>query len=157
MTYERAEFPDIDVLSPDAILDDVSLKLRDAGLSPEFVAHTLDVPLARVRSLRHSTPATFADEKLQSEVQKLASAALRQAFRILEFGTSEQKLTIVKSVLSGVVRTASTGRNDEQDEMRTAFAAMLNAMTAVPRPNPRELVEINEGVVPRDVEGETTL
>lgn len=117
-------------------LDNVAAKLADAGLSPEFISHTVDLPLTHVRQIvaakrRLSVP-TDLDEKITNEVNKLALACLRQAFLTVEFGPAEPRNAIVKTMLGGLVRQVAGGQSSEMEEMRVAFTEVLSEMTNIP-------------------------
>lgn len=121
------------ITDPDAppLEEQVVMRLADSGLSPEIISYSVGLPITRVRSLivkRRPGPVPLIDEKLAEDVRKLAAAALREAHTFLEFGTTETKLTIIKSMLSGLSRHVTTSSSSEAEEARVEFEAMLVEM-----------------------------
>lgn len=124
-------FDDLDDLPETPWQETAALKLADAGLSPEIIAYAIDEPVSRVRALtikRRPTPVPLIDEKLADGVRKLADAALREAHLILEFGPTEQKMTVIKAMLSGLSRHVATSSSGEAEEARSEFEAILVEM-----------------------------
>lgn len=124
-------------LLDDDTQDQIAERLADAGLSPEFISHVTEAPLQRVRGIvatrrTRTYTASEADEKITNEVQRLAMACLKQAFLTVEFGPSEPRNQIVKTMLSGMVRSVTAGQSSETEEMRVALTALFSDMTDVP-------------------------
>lgn len=106
----------------------VATKLADAGLSPEIISYAVDLPIAHVRTVivrRRTGPVPLIDETLADGVRKLASAALREAHRILEFGPTPQKMVVIRSMLGGLSRHVTAGNSSEEQQARTEFEAFL--------------------------------
>lgn len=131
-------------------LSGVAAKLADAGLSPEFISHTIDLPLAHVKQIvltrrRHPAPApSELDEKITNEVNRLALACLKQAFLTVEFGPAEPRNAIVKTMVGGMVRAVTSGQSSETEEMRIAFTALLADMSSV---TPQQQVVTEKDVI----------
>lgn len=121
------------------LLDDVAAKLADAGLSPEFISHAVDLPLGHARQIvltrrKKATPVpSELDEKITNEVNKLAMACLRQAFLTVEFGPSGPRNDIVKAMITTMARGVASGQSSETEEMRVALTEILADMTTVPK------------------------
>lgn len=115
-------------------LDDVTSRLSDAGLSPEMIAYAVDLPLHRVKSIvvKRAVSESQLDEKITKEVGRLAQLALKQAFLMLEFGPTDQKLAIIKTVLGALARQATAGEASGAEEMRIAFETFVEDMKTVP-------------------------
>lgn len=134
--------PDMDEsLAPDiAIAENVHRnvvsKLYATGLSEELIAVAIDLPMGRVRtiirSLKAQPPAPVLDEQLAEGVRDLASACLRKARLMLEFGSPETKLAIIKPMLSGLSRHVAQSVGGEGEEARSAFESLLDRMRDVP-------------------------
>lgn len=130
--FTDAEMDDDNLTVPSTdIVEAVAYRLASAGLSPEVISFALDVPTAQVRGVilaRRPEPVPLLDEKLADGVRKLAAAALREAHLMLEFGPTEQKLAIIKPMLSGLSRHVTTSTSQETEEARGEFEAMLFEM-----------------------------
>lgn len=118
----------------DTVIDSVVERLADAGLSTEMIAYAVDSPTHHIRAVvRRTSPTGDAlDEKLTKEVSRLAQMALKEAFLILEFGPSEQKMSIIKSVVGGLTRQATAGETSGAEEIRVAFDQFLADQKDVP-------------------------
>lgn len=128
---EFESYDDLDELPETPWQESAAIKLADAGLSPEIVAYALDEPVHKIRGIvlrRRPAPVPLIDEKLADGVRKLADAALREAHLILEFGPTEQKMTIIKSMLGGLSRHVATSSSNDTEEARNEFQAMLMEM-----------------------------
>jgi hypothetical protein len=68
-----------------------------------------------------------------SKTNELADMALTEARRILEFGPSQQKIQIVRSVLGVLARQAAAGQDAVAMEMRLRMEALMSDMRAVPQ------------------------
>lgn len=125
------ELPDVRGM----VVDSVAERLAEAGLSTEIIAYATDTPLHHVRAIikRTSSTADKLDEKITKEVGRLAQMALKEAFLILEFGPSEQKMSIIKSVLGGLTRQATAGETSGTEEIRVAFDKLLAEAKDVPK------------------------
>jgi hypothetical protein len=132
---ESADFVTADL----DLIDDVAAKLADAGLSPEFISHTVDLPLNHVRQIvmtrrRRAAPSAIElDEKITNEVNRLAMACLRQAFLTVEFGPAAPRNDIVKAMVSTMARAVASGQSSEVEEMRGALTLLFSDMTNVPK------------------------
>lgn len=117
----------------DLDVDGVAARLSDTGLSAEMIAYATDLPLHRVKSIVvKKVGDSQLDEKITKEVGRLAQLALKQAFLMLEFGPTDQKLAIVKTVLSSLTRQATAGEASGTEEMRIAFESFVEDMKHVP-------------------------
>jgi len=63
----------------------------------------------------------------------LAELALNEATRILQFGPSQQKIQIIRSVLGVLARQAAAGQDAVASEMRLRMEALMSDMRAVPQ------------------------
>lgn len=114
---------------------DVITRLASAGLSADIIAYATETTPGQVRTIiaahtRQNTP--VLDEKMANEVRSLAAAAVRHAHLILEFGPSEHRLAIIKSMLSGLNRHIAQPGN-EQEEARSALEALFSDIRDVPQ------------------------
>lgn len=118
---------------------EVITNLHRAGLSTELIASSLKVPATTVKAIVvqiRNTPQTVLDEELAEEVRSLASMAVREAKLMLEFGTSDTRLSIVKSMLNGLSKHVASSVGGEQEEARQAFTRVLESMKVVPELEP---------------------
>lgn len=67
------------------------------------------------------------------KTNELAEIALNEARRILEFGPSQQKIQIIRSVLGVLARQAAAGQDAVASEMRLRMEALMSEMRAVPQ------------------------
>lgn len=144
---------DIDAL-PDSetMSEEVAVKLADAGLSPEIISYAVGLPISQIRTLivrKRPGPVPLIDEKLADGVRKLAAAALREAHTILEFGPTEQKMVVIKSMLGGLSRHVAATSSSEVDDQRTEWEAMLVEMRTEGIPE-RERIVTDDSIL--DVE-----
>lgn len=122
---------DVQQLAVNAVIE----RLADTGMSTEIIAYATDTPLHNVRAIvkRTTHTADKLDEKITKEVGRLAQLALKEAFLILEFGPSEQKMSIIKSVLGGLTKQATAGETSGTEEIRVAFDQLLADVKDVPK------------------------
>jgi hypothetical protein len=66
------------------------------------------------------------------ETQELATLALQEAKLILQYGPSQQKIQVVRSVLGVLARQAAAGQDAVASEMRTKIEALMLSMREVP-------------------------
>lgn len=66
------------------------------------------------------------------QTQELASLALKEAKLILEYGPSQQKIQVVRSVLGVLARQAAAGQDAVANEMRLKMEALMMSMREVP-------------------------
>ena len=66
------------------------------------------------------------------ETNDLVSLALKQAKLILEFGPSQQKIQVIRSVLGVIAKTAAAGQNSAASEMRAKMELLMSSMRDVP-------------------------
>lgn len=66
------------------------------------------------------------------QTQELASLALDQAKLILQYGPSQQKIQVVRSVLGVLARQAAAGQDAVASEMRVKMEALMTSMRDVP-------------------------
>lgn len=66
------------------------------------------------------------------QTQELATLALKEAKLILEFGPSQQKIQVVRSVLGVLARQAAAGQDAVASEMRVKMEALMMSMRDVP-------------------------
>jgi hypothetical protein len=66
------------------------------------------------------------------ETNELATLALREAKFILQFGPSQQKIQIVKSVLGVLARQAAAGQEAMASDMRHKMEVLMADMRNVP-------------------------
>lgn len=67
------------------------------------------------------------------KTNELAELALNEAHRILQFGPSQQKIQIIRSVLGVLARQAAAGQDAVAAEMRMRMEALMSDMRAVPQ------------------------
>lgn len=67
------------------------------------------------------------------ETNELATMALREAKLILQYGPSQQKIQVVKSVLGVLARQAAAGQDAMASEMRQRMEALMAEMREVPQ------------------------
>jgi hypothetical protein len=77
-------------------------------------------------------PPTSHDESYIRQTQELASLALTEAKNILQYGPSQQKIQVVKSVLGVLARQAAAGQDAVANEMRLRMEALMSSMRDVP-------------------------
>lgn len=119
--------------------EQVIANLHAAGLSKDLIASSLNLPATQVKTVilqLTNSPRPVLDEELAEDVRALASMAVREAKLILEFGTADAKMSVVKSMLSGLSRHVASSVGGEQEEARQAFTRVLEAMKVVPEMEP---------------------
>jgi Trm5-related predicted tRNA methylase len=67
------------------------------------------------------------------KTNELAELALNEARRILEFGPSQQKIQIIRSVLGVLARQAAAGQDAVATEMRLRMESLMSEMRNVPQ------------------------
>jgi hypothetical protein len=120
---------------PDTVLlDDVILKLEDIGLSSDLISFAIDVPKSKVHSVLTSVRRRPApeEEKLIEEMRRLAHLAIKEAFKILTYGPTEQRLSIIKSMLAPASKLIGSEGQGSTMEARLAFETMLSQLSNVP-------------------------
>lgn len=109
------------------------------GLDSSIIASALNVPVSVVESRRKTvTRLTPEDEDLANGIRRFAWRALREAEWIMEFGTTEAKLTLVRTVLPGVTRLLGKGGEGEEEESRAAVSRIFDSMRVDTRALPIE-------------------
>lgn len=113
-------------------------KLYAAGLSEELIAIAIDRPKSSVRSiivqLRAAPAEPVLDEHLAEDVRHLATLCLREAKLMVEFGSPETKLAIIKPMLTSLSRHVAQSVGGEGEEARSAFEQLLEGMKSdIPR------------------------
>ena len=78
------------------------------------------------------SPLPAHDESYIRQTQELAALALQEAKNILEYGPSQQKIQIVKSVLGVLARQAAAGQDAVANEMRLRMETLMASMRDVP-------------------------
>lgn len=110
--------------------------LRQLGISPEFLAAAANVPVSKVEQITtikvsHLAP---ADEDLAEKVRKLAELSIKEAFLIMEYGPTEQKMRVMSMVLGNASRLIGQPRGSSTEEVRQeldgVYAAMRQTGTA---------------------------
>lgn len=142
------------------VTESVIHRLAEAGMSANIISYALDMPESRVRGIvlaRRPEPIPLLDEKLADGVRKLASAALTEAHTILEFGPTEQKMVIIKAMLSGLSKHVTTTGTQDAEEARREYEAILFEMRTGGIPERDRIVREHDiiEVVERDAEPET--
>lgn len=97
-------------------LQDIIRRLDQLGLPTAAIAHATHQSEGTVTAtLSYSSPSPVSerDKEIANRFQDLQQLAMKEAERILLFGPSEQKLAIVRSVLS------TTGRNAKDPGVNT--------------------------------------
>lgn len=124
--------PDPSVALEANVERNVISKLITAGLSPELIAISLDRPVSSVRSiivsLKQTPPEPVLDERLAEDVRGLATLALREARLMIEFGSPEMKLAIIKPMLSSLAKHVAQSVGGEGEEARSALEELLTDM-----------------------------
>lgn len=93
---------------------EVVTKLRESGLSPDLIANALSIPLAQVRSILVTrSVATPEEQDIAAATRKLMMRGVRKAMVVLEQGTRQEQMMIIKSSLALAGRTLS--KVDESD------------------------------------------
>lgn len=105
---------------PDQILlPSVAQNLKRLGLSPDTIAHVTGAPRATIREIVRTRPTVPEEEELATQVRGLFTLAISQAHRILEWGPAEQRIAIIRSLLSGsAIRFAHSSGGDTQETRR---------------------------------------
>ena len=67
------------------------------------------------------------------KTNELAEIALREAKTILQFGPSQQKIQIIRSVLGVLARQAAAGQDAVAAEMRIKMELLMSDMRNVPQ------------------------
>jgi hypothetical protein len=80
----------------------------------------------------HEIPPPGSDESYIKQTQELAAMALQEAKNILQYGPSQQKIQVVKSVLGVLARQAAAGQDAVANEMRVKMEALMVSMRDVP-------------------------
>jgi hypothetical protein len=75
---------------------------------------------------------SLSDESYIAQTQELAAMALHEAKLILQFGPSQQKIQVVRSVLGVLARQAAAGQDAVANEMRTKMESLMASMRDVP-------------------------
>jgi hypothetical protein len=136
---------------PDTVpVDDVIGKLASLGLSPDVIAMTLEAPVSRVRSVlvTRTTHGPSPEEKqLAEEVRQLTHTALRQATLMLQFGHTDQKIAIIKSLLSNAGRLIGQESGGSTEEIRANLETLF---TETRRVKGSQVVITDDGAI--DVE-----
>jgi len=68
-----------------------------------------------------------------AKTNELAELALNEAKLILQFGPSNQKIQIIRSVLGVLARQAAAGQDAVSAEMRIKMEALMASMRDVPQ------------------------
>lgn len=116
----------------DNVHRNVIAKLAATGLSADLIAVAIDQPISQVRSvivqLKAEPPTPVLDEALADDVRSLAAICLREARLMVEFGSPETKLAVIKPMLSSLSRHVAQSVGGEGEEARSAFEDLLDRM-----------------------------
>ena len=105
--------------------DDVK-KLLSLGYSPLTISLSLSIPIDKVQSLAPEYP-IITDKELDSAMKVLAWRAWQEAMRMLDIGSPQMKMHIIKSVFARTMSLASPlGQKD--DAFADAFTKLLARM-----------------------------
>lgn len=107
--------------------------LSRVGLRPETIASALDLPVSRVRTTitRHVLPPE--EEQLAAKIRGLYLLAIQEAHKTLEFGPTEQKMMIIKSLLGGNAIRFASASGGRGEEMRQELDELFAEVRTVPK------------------------
>lgn len=143
--------------NPDVIqIDELVGKLADLGLPVSSIAQSTGVSEDRVEAVvtYHRPNRTPEETELVNDLRRLTHKVVRKAEMILEFGPTEQKLAIIKSVLGSAARTAAAEPAGGHDELKIKFEELMQEVRdvpEVPQPQPHALPQLT--FVPGDMRG----
>lgn len=111
-------------------LEDAVTQLGDMGLSAEFIASVFELPSEKIISIlsvrrRVLTP---EDSHIADGMRALIRKAQKQAMYVLEYGPTEQRLGLIKTLLSAAGRLIGTESGDVEEELKAKVATMFEQM-----------------------------
>lgn len=125
---DRPPFPDV---LPTV---DVVSRLSDAGMAPETIALSLGAPVVEVKAMliRRGRTVSPAEQQLAEDVRTLAHQAVKQAARIMQFGPTDLKMQVIRSMLGNTSRLIGTDTGGSGDELRAQLTALFQETRVVP-------------------------
>lgn len=140
--------------NPDVVrVDEVIEQLAELGLPVQSIAQSVGATTERVQAVvtYHRPNVTPEEAELADDLRRLTQAVVRKAFVMLEFGPTEQKLAIIKSVLGSAARTAAAQPAGGHDALKVQFESLMQEVRdvpSVPQPQPHALPQLTfvEGV-----------
>lgn len=108
-------------------VEEVIKKLSQMGLSGDFIAQCLEVSRTKVTRTVTKSRAP-ADEELAEAMRSLAWTAYRESARIFEFGTPDQKLSLIRPLISNASKTIGAGEGSKLEDARESFQQLLIGM-----------------------------
>lgn len=116
-------------------LDEIVSELANLGLSPTSIARATSSTVEEVQSLilRGSLSDAVEEKRLEDDFRRLMQTAVNQAFQIMQFGASEQKMRIITAMLSNTGKAVGKDARNPNENIRTAFNELMEEMRG-PRP-----------------------
>ena len=84
------------------------------------------------RIVRTTTEVSPETRAIQRELEMLTMNALQQARDILDFGLADQKIAIIRTILSGTMKIVGSDVAVVEEEARVAIDSIWNTMRNVP-------------------------
>jgi len=75
----------------------------------------------------------MAEAAYREEINEIGDLVLREAKRIILYGPTQQKLSIIKSFLGVMARQAAVGQDQQATEMRLKLELLMSDMRNVPQ------------------------
>lgn len=114
--------------------EDTIRRLNSLGLQPDTISYAVNVPIDEIIQVLSGKPPAPDEKELVEEARSLTALAIRQATRLLLFGSTDVRLSIIKSLLGGTSRLAG-GDSAHTEEQRQQLEILFSAMR-VPLPSP---------------------
>lgn len=132
MTLSEETIPVQTELQGQVTKHDAVERMLIAGLPPEMVATTLDIPVGSVRQVaalrRSSTQLTEADAELANQVRALTQYAISEAWIEIQTGAPQDRIALIKILVGRAAGLLGAEGTHQFEEMREMFS---NVMTGV--------------------------
>lgn len=110
---------------------DIAHRLADHGVPLEVISQALDQPMAELARSLKRTVLTPEDEQLAGGMRQLAWRVHSEAMWILENGHPDQKMAIIRTVLSKTAGLIGQESTTSFEESRQAVARIFDHMTDI--------------------------
>lgn len=134
--------PDDDVVVTGELvpISDVVTKMRDSGMSPDTISTIIGIPAIQIRTLLlQARPISPEEQDIADATRRLIKRGIIYANQVLDVGTRQEKMAVLKSTLALAGRTLA--KTDEADlgEGRAILEGLFSQMRVG---TVRELVDI---------------
>ena len=107
-------------------VDSVVERLRNAGLTSNYIAQSLGLPLTLVQQVNVDLhPNEALDTQLSEALNVLSLKAVKRAEYLIEYGPLDAQVQLIKPLLTALGRYVATQGADETGKLRDELTILL--------------------------------